>query len=125
MEKQNWPSWRYGPKGEADVFASASDVPAGWKEHPSEFGGKPAPAAAPMASTSTASPTPPAAPVAPVAPVSNPDIDRDGHPWSADLHASSKSRTKDDLWRMKVGVSRPAPLEGYPKPAAPAQPLDL
>jgi len=122
MEKQNWPSWRYGPKGEAQVFEKAGDVPAGWKEHPSEHGAtKAAPTPTPTPTPSAAAPV--ASTAAPVA--SDPNVDAHGHPWSADLHASSKSRTKDDLWRMKVGVSRPAPLEGYPKPAAPAQPLDL
>lgn len=29
-----WPSWRYGPKGEAEIFQNASEVPAGWKDHP-------------------------------------------------------------------------------------------
>lgn len=42
------------------------------------------------------------------------EIDAGGHPWSADLHASTKGKTKDGLWRMKVGVSRPDPLPGFP-----------
>jgi hypothetical protein len=44
----------------------------------------------------------------------NVEIDAHGHPWSADLHASTKGKTKDGLWRMKVGVTRPAPLPGFP-----------
>lgn len=43
------------------------------------------------------------------------EIDAHGHPWSPDLHASTKGKTKDGLWRMKVGVSRPDPLPGFPK----------
>jgi hypothetical protein len=42
------------------------------------------------------------------------EIDAHGHPWSAELHASTKGKTKDGLWRMKVGVSRPDPLPGFP-----------
>ena len=42
------------------------------------------------------------------------EVDAHGHPWSADLHASTKGKTKDGLWRMKVGVSRPDPLPGFP-----------
>lgn len=42
-------------------------------------------------------------------------IDAHGHPWSADLHASTGTKTKDGLWRMKLGVSRPDPLPGFPK----------
>lgn len=41
-------------------------------------------------------------------------VDTGGHPWSADLHAATKSQTKEGLWRMKVGVSRPDPLPGSP-----------
>lgn len=43
------------------------------------------------------------------------DLDAHGHPWSAALHASTKTQTKDGLWRMKPGVERPAPVPGYPK----------
>jgi hypothetical protein len=46
------------------------------------------------------------------------ELDAHGHPWSADLHASTKGKTKDGLWRMKVGVARPAPAPGFPKDAA-------
>jgi hypothetical protein len=46
------------------------------------------------------------------------ELDAHGHPWSAELHASTKGKTKDGLWRMKVGVARPAPAPGFPKDAA-------
>ena len=29
---EGWPSWRYGPKGEAAIFESEGDVPKGWKD---------------------------------------------------------------------------------------------
>ncbi len=32
-----FPSWRYGPKGQAAVFQSEDDVPAGWEDHPSKL----------------------------------------------------------------------------------------
>ena len=48
------------------------------------------------------------------------EIDAHGHPWNADLHASTKTKTKDGLWRMKVGVTRPDPLPGFPKDDASA-----
>lgn len=41
-------------------------------------------------------------------------VDAHGHPWSADLHASTGSKTKEGLWRMKPGVARPDPLPGFP-----------
>lgn len=43
------------------------------------------------------------------------EVDAHGHPWSAELHASTKGTTKDGLWRMKVGVTRPDPMPGFPK----------
>jgi hypothetical protein len=46
---------------------------------------------------------------------SSSDIDTGGHPWSPELHASTKTKTKEGYWRMKVGVSRPADLPGFPK----------
>lgn len=33
-ERQSWPAWRYGPNGEARIFASAGEVPEGWGKHP-------------------------------------------------------------------------------------------
>lgn len=42
------------------------------------------------------------------------EVDAGGWPWSADLHASTKGKTKDGYWRMKVGVSRPADKPGFP-----------
>jgi hypothetical protein len=51
------------------------------------------------------------------------EIDAHGWPWSADLHASTKGQTKDGLWRMKVGVTRPDPKPGFPiEGASPASP---
>lgn len=31
-----FPSWRYGPKGEAKICETADDVPPGWADHPSK-----------------------------------------------------------------------------------------
>jgi hypothetical protein len=42
------------------------------------------------------------------------ELDADGHPFDPALHAATKSKTKNGLWRMKVGVARPAPKPGYP-----------
>lgn len=49
-------------------------------------------------------------------------LDAHGHPYDPAVHAGTGSKTKDGLWRMKVGVRRPAPVEGFPKVAPP---LDL
>lgn len=43
------------------------------------------------------------------------EVDAGGWPWSADMHAATKGKTKDGFWRMKVGVSRPDPKPGFPK----------
>lgn len=100
MENQHWPSWRYGPGGAAGVFASAGEVPAGWKDHPSKVEAK------------TASPhTPPVS----VPSGAVPAIDADGWPLDPTMHTGTL--TKAGLWRMKVGASRPAPKPGFPKPA--------
>lgn len=40
-ERQSWPAWRYGPSGEAQIFAQQGDVPEGWKDHPSKLGPAP------------------------------------------------------------------------------------
>lgn len=54
----------------------------------------------------------------PAAAVDTGEVDAGGHPWSPELHASTKGVTKDGYWRMKVGVSRPADLPGFPKTGA-------
>ncbi len=46
--------------------------------------------------------------------LSDGEVDAHGHPWSADLHASTKTKTKEGLWRLKVGATRPDPLPGFP-----------
>lgn len=48
------------------------------------------------------------------APGNTAEIDAHGHPFDANLHAATRSKTQAGLWRMKPGVSRPAPLAGYP-----------
>lgn len=42
-EEATFPSWRYGPNGEAEIFQSEAEVPKGWKAAP--FAQAPAPAA--------------------------------------------------------------------------------
>lgn len=32
-----FPSWRYGPGGQAQIFQSEADVPKGWFDHPSKL----------------------------------------------------------------------------------------
>lgn len=137
MENQdkNWPAWRYGPKGEAAVFEAEKDVPKGWHDHPAKHGsdaGAARTATQPANVTTTekeaaktttekgTSQDPAATANSGVggegktAPSGNVELDTAGWPWTAELHASSKSKTKDGLWRMKVGVSRPDPKPGYP-----------
>lgn len=35
---QAWPSWRYGPDGQSEIFQSEDEVPSGWEDHPSKVG---------------------------------------------------------------------------------------
>lgn len=94
MNTKDWPAWFNGPKGETAIFDKAEDVPTGWTSGAEKRTVK----------GSAPSPTPAPAPAA-----ADDDVDAQGWPWSAELHASTKAKTKDGLWRMKVGVSRPAP----------------
>ena len=107
-----WPAWYYGPAGEAQVFENADDVPKGWKDHPAKHKG-----AAPATPATPDAPATPAAPAAPVASTGTEELDAAGWPWTPELHAASKGKTGQGLWRMKVGVTRPAPKI--------TQPLDL
>lgn len=111
MTDKNWPAWFNGPNGEAEIFNSADEVPNGWTT-----GAEKRPAPKPK------QPTPPASsPVTEDAGLGV-QVDAHGWPWSADLHAVTRNLTKEGLWRMKVGVTRPDPKPGFP---AAAQPLDL
>lgn len=125
MKKLTWPAWFNSPDGKTSaIFETAEDVPSGWTSGAEKqtTGEKPA-----AKSTPTPSPTPAAAAKTPAAtansgvggegktaPSGNVELDTAGWPWTAELHASSKSKTKDGLWRMKVGVARPEPAPGYP-----------
>lgn len=66
-------------------------------------------AAAPSAAAEQPDENPVAAEV-----VADGEVDTGGWPWSADLHASTKGKTKEGYWRMKVGVTRPADKPGFP-----------
>jgi hypothetical protein len=35
-DTQNWPSWRYGPDGQSQIFQHEEQVPDGWEDHPSK-----------------------------------------------------------------------------------------
>jgi len=124
MDNKSWPAWYYGPNNQAEMFSSAEEVPAGWVDHPSKVapskvitpartGSAPVPGeddasgGVPKAATGSGSAAP--------GDQSN-TLDAAGWPWSPDLHSSTKSMTKAGLWRMKVGVERPAPKPDFPKP---------
>lgn len=77
------------------------------------LGGVSMPAVAASASPVEAKANPTAAEASP--PVTDGVVDAHGHPWDENLHASTKTQTKEGLWRMKVGVTRPEPLPGFPK----------
>lgn len=110
MSKNEWPAWRYGPGGESKIFEKASEVPAGWQDHPTKHAAAKAPKTeAPK--TETPGKTP--APAKTEAP-GTVEIDAHGWPWSADLHSATQSKTSAGLWRMKVGAKRPDAKPGYP-----------
>jgi len=72
-------------------------------ETPKPTAAAPTPAAAQSEDTAEASP----------AAIVDGEVDAHGHPWNAELHAATKGKTKDGLWRMKVGVARPDAVEGF------------
>lgn len=41
IKPQLWPSWYYGPDGEAEIFNNASEVPPGWTTDPYRKPGEP------------------------------------------------------------------------------------
>lgn len=106
MTDKNWPAWYSSPDGsETEIFHSPDDVPAGWTTGAEK--------AKPKADKDDAQASDPV----PAASSNDGEVDAGGWPWSADLHASTKAKTKDGFWRMKVGVPRPV--------AKTAAPLDL
>lgn len=115
MSKITWPAWFSGPDGKSAIFESAGDVPAGWTTGAEKL--------TVSGEKAAETPKPAKTPEPDKIPTTNADkapagekveLDTGGWPWSAELHASSKSKTKDGYWRMKVGVSRPSPKSGYP-----------
>lgn len=36
LTSKDWPSWRYGPNGEAQIFQNLGQVPYGWTRKPCE-----------------------------------------------------------------------------------------
>jgi hypothetical protein len=122
----SWPAWFYGPNNQSDTFSSPEEVPAGWVDHPSLVPPEKvitpartgsAPAAAPATVTGGGSTSRAQTGAGSAAPGDQSNtLDAAGWPWDADLHSATKSMTKAGLWRMKVGVERPASKEGYPKP---------
>lgn len=131
MPMIEWPAWRYGPNGAAEVFNDEADVPKGWHDHPSKVitpeqtGGKPL---ATVTDKIPASKTG-GAPVVVVDPLHDAKanatlrqqagdvsstLDADGWAWDGEKHSATKSLTTAGLWRMKVGVKRPDAKPGYP-----------
>ena len=37
INSKSWPSWRYGPNGEAAIFQTEAEVPHGWTRKPGEI----------------------------------------------------------------------------------------
>lgn len=100
MKEITFPAWFNGPKGESAIFDSAEEVPTGWTsgaEKQSIKGAKAAPAKTPEKQPEKQPEKTPAG-----------DVDAEGHAFDPALHTATKSKTKAGLWRMKVGVARPA-----------------
>lgn len=136
---QNFPKWVYGPNNQSKVVNSASDVPSGWVDHPSQLeGAAPLPDATPAPNASL-TPTPEEAAAAnakalsqsglseqqqaaavqqqtpqtssvPKAPPT--EVDASGVAWDAAINTADKGKTSSGLWQLLPGKSRPAkPLD--------------
>ena len=81
MSKVFWPAWYYGPDGEADIFENGNDVPSGWQDKPFRSSEG-----------------------------DGLDLDAEGHPYTPEIHSAIKKKNKDGLWKMKVGIKRPDPV---------------
>lgn len=128
----SWPAWYYGPNNQADTFGSPEEVPEGWQDHPSKIEGEKVITAArtgsapvPGAADASGGVSKAATGSGPAAPGDQSNtLDAAGWPWDAKLHSATKSMTKAGLWRMKVGVERPAPKPTAPPEAAEKQALE-
>jgi hypothetical protein len=98
MKELTFPAWFTGPDGKSAVFESPEDVPNGWTSGAEKQTVKGAAKAAPVKQPEKQ-------------PEKTADLDADGHAYDAALHAGTGSKTKAGLWRMKVGVARPAPVK--------------
>lgn len=85
----------------ADLFSTAPAVP---------VAGIPLPPGAAIPPVPAVPATPPVAPPAPAAPANLADVDKDGLPWNAEIHASTKAKNADGRWRQKRNLD-PAILE--------------
>jgi hypothetical protein len=103
MKKITWPAWFNSPDGKTAIFEKAEDVPKDWTSG-AEKQSAGDPTKEPAKKKSKQEPVKQA----------NTELDAYGHPYDPEMHAQTQSKTKEGLWRMKVGVSRPAPAPGYP-----------
>jgi len=97
MKNLTWPAWFNGPDGQSAIFESPDDVPKGWTSGAEAQPAGKAPAKQPEKQ-----------------PEKGDELDAHGHAFDPASHAATRSKTRDGLWRMKVGVKRPDPAPGYP-----------
>lgn len=96
MSKLTWPAWFNSPDGtQSQIFNDESEVPRGWTSGAEKI-------------TVAALQEPAAKPAAPAAAPLADTKDAHGHVFDPKLHTGTM--TSKGLWRMKVGVPRPAPI---------------
>lgn len=107
--ERNWPAWYFGPDGESKIFTSIDDVPEGWLDHPSKHESGEGIDADKLGATGSDG--------EPVVSTNEEGehIDASGWAWDAGRNVTSKAQTRDGLWLLKPGQSRPAPKPGFPK----------
>lgn len=100
MSNLTWPAWFNSPDGKnSSIFAKPDDVPTGWTSGAEKITVDGKVSIAKISGEPTTN----------SADLSAVERDADGHPFDPAMHTGTK--TKAGLWRMKVGVARPAPLQ--------------
>lgn len=85
-----WPAWFNNADGtKSAIFEAPGDVPKGWTSGAEKIAAGDAPE--------------------PEKTETSDELDAEGHAWDPELHVANKKKTQAGLWRMKPGVSRPAP----------------
>lgn len=92
---QEWPKMVFGPNREQVICGGPDDVPRGYSTRPNG------------PSEPDLTPAPESQQVSPPAD----EVDASGNVWNVDINTSNMAKTKDGLWKLKPGKSRPKAIK--------------